>query len=48
MTTDKVLADLRGVGGTVLRTSFDYANEQALREALASHAAAEEGTSQHA
>jgi len=24
MTTDKVLADLEGVGGTVLRTSFDH------------------------
>jgi uncharacterized membrane protein len=46
MTTDKVLADLRGVGGTVLRTSFDLRNEQALRNALASHAAKEGGISQ--
>jgi uncharacterized membrane protein len=41
MTTDKVLADLRGVGGTVMRISFDETKETALREALAGHAAAE-------
>jgi uncharacterized membrane protein len=41
MTTDKVLADLQGVGGTVLRTSFDHTKEEALREALAAHAAAQ-------
>ena len=35
MTTDKVLEDLHGVGGTVLRTSFDHTKEAALREALA-------------
>ena len=35
MTTDKVLADLEGVGGTVMRTSFDHTKEEALREALA-------------
>jgi len=35
MTTDKVLADLRGIGGTVMRTSFDESKEAALREALA-------------
>ena len=40
MTTDKVLADLQGVGGTVLRTSFDHTKEEALREALAGAAAA--------
>jgi uncharacterized membrane protein len=39
MTTDKVLEDLQGVGGTVLRTSFDHTQEQALRDALAAHAA---------
>src|SRR3954463_13817230 len=39
MTADKVLEDLRGVGGTVLRTSFDRTQEAALREALAAHAA---------
>jgi uncharacterized membrane protein len=37
MTTDKVLADLKGVGGTVIRTSFDHAKEEALKEALAGH-----------
>jgi uncharacterized membrane protein len=41
MTTDKVLADLKGVGGTVMRTSFDETKEAALREALAGQAAAE-------
>ncbi len=35
MTTDKVLADLQGVGGTVLRTSFDHTKEEQLRAALA-------------
>ena len=40
MTTDKVLEDLKGVGGTVVRTSFDNAKEEALREALAGHIAA--------
>jgi uncharacterized membrane protein len=40
MTTDKVLEDLKGIGGTVLRTSLDHTKEQALRDALASHAAA--------
>jgi uncharacterized membrane protein len=40
MTADKVLAELQGVGGTVLRTSFDHTKEEALREALAAHTAA--------
>lgn len=35
MTTDKVLAALRGAGGSVLRSSFDETKEEALREALA-------------
>ena len=35
MTADKVLADLRGVGGTVLRTSFDHEKDEELRAALA-------------
>ncbi len=39
MTTDKVLADLQGVGGTVLRTSFDKTQEQAIRAALAGNPA---------
>ncbi len=34
MTTDKVLEDLKGVGGTVIRTSFDHAKEEALKAAL--------------
>ena len=38
-TADKVLKDLEGVGGTVLRTSFNDEQEKALREALAGHAA---------
>jgi hypothetical protein len=32
--TDKVREDLKGVGGTVIRTSFDHAKEAALKEAL--------------
>lgn len=35
MTADKVIEDLTGVGGTVLRTSFDHTQEQRLRDALA-------------
>jgi len=35
LTADKVLADLQGVGGTVLRTSFDHTKEAALQQALA-------------
>lgn len=34
-TTDKVLDQLKGVGGKVLRTSFDHTKEEALRAALA-------------
>jgi uncharacterized membrane protein len=30
-----VLADLKGVGGTVVRTSFDHTKEDELRAALA-------------
>ena len=38
MTTDKVLADQKGVGGTVIRTSFDHAKEEELwAAALAGH-----------
>ena len=40
MTTDKVLDALQGVGGTVLRTSFDHTKEDALRQALAAHTTA--------
>lgn len=35
MTTDKVLEGLKGVGGTVLRTSFDKSKDEAIRAALA-------------
>jgi uncharacterized membrane protein len=35
MTADKVLEELKGSGGTVLKTSLDHAKEQALRDALA-------------
>ncbi len=41
MTTDKVLADLKGVGGVLMSTSFDETKEAALREALVAHATAE-------
>ncbi len=40
MTTDKVLAELQGAGGTILRSSFDETKEEALREALAGAQAA--------
>jgi uncharacterized membrane protein len=40
MTTDKVLADLQGVGGVVMKTSLDHTREEELREALAGHLAA--------
>jgi uncharacterized membrane protein len=35
-TADKVLDGLRGVGGTVMRTSLDHTKEAALQSALAS------------
>ena len=35
MTADKVLEAVKGTGGVVLRTSFDNAQEQKLRDALA-------------
>lgn len=38
MTTDKVLEGLKGVGGVVLRTSFDKSKEDAIRAALAAQA----------
>jgi len=43
MTTDKVLAALHGVGGMVLRSSFDETKEDALHAALASARAASAG-----
>lgn len=39
MTTDKVLEGLKGVGGTVLRTSFDKSRDDAIRAALAAQTA---------
>jgi len=38
VTADKVLADLKGIGGKVLRTSLDQTKEDALRAALAAAA----------
>ncbi|BAF86965.1 MULTISPECIES: DUF1269 domain-containing protein [Azorhizobium] len=35
MTADKVLEDIKGFGGVVLKTSLDHSKEQALRNALA-------------
>lgn len=35
LTADKVLAGIKGSGGTVMKTSFDETKEAALREALA-------------
>ena len=40
MTTDKVMAELAGSGGVILRSSFDETQEEALREALAGAQAA--------
>lgn len=34
MTTDKILKEIEGFGGTVLKTSLDETKEQALRDAL--------------
>ncbi|MBI1981805.1 MAG: DUF1269 domain-containing protein [Methylocystis sp.] len=39
MTTDKVLDGLKGVGGVVLRTSFDKSKEDAIRAALSAQSA---------
>lgn len=35
MATDKVLADLKGLGGVLMKAAFDDTKEAALREALA-------------
>jgi uncharacterized membrane protein len=40
VTGDKVLAELKGVGGRVLQTSLDQTREDALRKALAAEPAA--------
>ena len=39
VTGDKVLDQLKGVGGRVLQTSLDHTREDALRKALAEGAA---------
>jgi uncharacterized membrane protein len=44
MTADKVLAALQGVGGTVMRASFDHTKEEALRQVLVAHTAANPAT----
>jgi uncharacterized membrane protein len=36
MTEDKLLEELKGVGGRILRTSLDNSKEEQLRRALAS------------
>ncbi|MGP0093497.1 MAG: DUF1269 domain-containing protein [Xanthobacteraceae bacterium] len=41
VTADKVLDAIKGVGGKVLRTSFDHTREDALRKALAGPIATE-------
>jgi uncharacterized membrane protein len=43
MTADKVMAELQGSGGSVMRSSFDETKEDALREALAGAQAAAAG-----
>jgi uncharacterized membrane protein len=45
VTPDKVLAELKGVGGKVLRTSFDHTKEEALRKALETAAETQPGVS---
>jgi uncharacterized membrane protein len=40
MTADKVMAELQGSGGSIMRSSFDETKEEALREALAGAQAA--------
>jgi len=37
MTTDKVFDDMKGVGKTVIRASFDHAKEEAPKAAFAGH-----------
>ena len=40
MTADKVLKEIKDLGGVVLKTSLDETKEKALRDALASAATA--------
>ena len=44
MTADKVLAALQGIGGTVMRASFDHTKEEALHQVLVAHTAANPAT----
>ena len=44
MTTDKVMTELQGTGGTIMRSSFDETKEQVLREALTGAQAAAAAT----
>lgn len=44
VTADKVLAELRGIGGVVMKTSFDETKEAKLREALAAASASQPTT----
>ena len=39
LTADKVLEDFKGVGGTVIRSSFSHEQEEKLQAALAGTAA---------
>lgn len=48
ITADKVLKEFEGTGGKVISTSFDETKEEALRQALAGHAATETQGSQPA
>jgi uncharacterized membrane protein len=48
VTADKVLEDLKGVGGKVLRTSFDHSKREALHAALAAASEAAPKTEQAA
>ncbi len=49
MTADKVLKEIQGFGGVVLKTSLDETKEQVLRDALQrATAAAEQGTGSNA
>jgi uncharacterized membrane protein len=45
VTADKVLNEIKGFGGTVLKTSLDESKEKVLRDALQSAAASEAGSS---
>ena len=48
MTADKVLKEIEGFGGVVLKTSLDETKEQTLRDALERASAAGESQKQSA